>query len=310
MNKLIHLILILAVFSDSGQAAKSRSLSAPGGSGPISLGKEGFLRNAEKKEEPRRKLMGMIDAFRAEICAKLKDKHGKSFKSFAKCKEFMKKACNPGKDNMMDRDKTEITSRKGYCREYFAEQEAEEKLKKEVGEEEAKKLVEGESPAPAPSPNLAPAPTPDAAPAPEPETTTTAVAPAPAPEPVTPAPAPPAPAPAAVEDDMKYYFKDDGKSKERMHMDEKLKLPTQGYWGKLIEHEDMETMTTDWGREFGRQQYGTHDGFKTYEEICKKYPHNPWCLKHHPAHHKSSGYTTPVHILATAMPILFVIAVA
>lgn len=259
--------------------------------------------------------MDMINAFRAEICAQLKDKHGRKFESYAKCKEFMEEACNPGKDKVMDGDRTEITSRKGYCREYFHAKKAEEDLKKEVGEEEGNRLIDG-MPAPAPAPVQAPEP----APAPEPETTTEAPAPAPEPEPVTPAPAPPEPAPAPAkkeekkeekkdEDDTAYYFKDEGKSKERMHMDESLKLPTQGYWGKLIEHEDMETMTKDWGREFGRQQYDTREGFKSYAEICKKYPKNPWCLKYHPMH-KSTGYTTSAHILMLAMPLMLLFASA
>merc|ERR1719324_113204 len=99
--------------------------------------------------------MDMINMFRAEVCANLKDEHGTNFKSFAKCKEFMEEACKPGDDMIMDRDQHEITTRKGYCREYFSEQETEKELEDKVGKEEAKKMIDEEeaadaAPAPAP----------------------------------------------------------------------------------------------------------------------------------------------------------------
>jgi hypothetical protein len=51
-------------------------------------------------------------------------------------------------------------------------------------------------------------------------------------------------------------------------MDEDMKLPTQGYIGKLVEHEDQETFTGDWQKEFGS---------KKMWKFCKKNPDNPWC---------------------------------
>lgn len=242
---------------------------------PVSVQAHGVSQILSGKPTP----MDMINKFRAEVCAKLKDEHGKKFESFEKCKDFMKTACNPGKDGVMDGDGKEVTSGEGFCNSYFEEQEAEKKLKK--------------APAPAPP---APAPPAPALPAPVP------APPAPAPE-VIAAPAPaaaipaPAPAPAPVADDEAYYYKKDGKWSGRLHMDEKLKLPAQGYWGKLVEHEDQKTVTGDWGSEFGPAA-----AHRSYFKICKDHPDNVWCerqgfLKH------SAGYKAAVSLAALVMPV-------
>lgn len=293
---------------------------------------EGERQHNSMKGKPKRELMDFISAFRAEVCAQLKGEHGRRFDSFKECKQFMEKACKPGKDMTMDRDKTEVTSGKGYCKEYFNEKKAEEELKKQVGEKEAEEMIKkaeeadmaaAPAPAPATPPHglAAPGPAPaTGAPAPAPATTT--LAPAPAPAPVTEAPVAEAPAPAAEvpapatpekkvdkkeekkgeqnqdkkpEDDEAWYNKDGGKSIGRMHMDEKMKLPSQGYWGKLVEHEDGETATEDWGSEFGPRS-----GHGSYGAICHKNPDNAWCRKHYP--HHSSAYAGSTLILGLTMP--------
>jgi hypothetical protein len=89
-------------------------------------------------DEPRRRrVMDAINQFRAEICAKMKDEHGKDFGSFEQCYKFMEDACNPGNDRLMDGDSHEVTTRKGYCREYF--EEAEKKAEKKIDEEDRQK---------------------------------------------------------------------------------------------------------------------------------------------------------------------------
>jgi hypothetical protein len=77
-------------------------------------------------------------------------------------------------------------------------------------------------------------------------------------------------------DDEKWYYKNDGKDPGRYHMDESLKLPTQGYWGKLVEHEDQETSTGDWQKEFTAVT-----GSDSRRKICEKNPDNMWCQEHY-----------------------------
>jgi len=243
------------------------------------------------------KLMGMIDAFRAEVCGDLKDEHGRKFESFGACKKFMEKVCKPGKDKQMDGDSKEVTTGKGHCAEYFAEQKAEKALA---------------APAPAPA-SAAPAPA-KAAPAPSkaaPAPAKAAPAPAkaaPAPAQAAPAKAAPAPANAAaasapapatakkaeVKDDKAWYTKEDGKWSGRMHMDANLKLPSQGFWGKLIEHDDGKTATGDWGKEFG-----SGAGDRNYFQICKDHPENRWCHDQGFTKHKhSAGYKATFSVVA------------
>lgn len=75
-------------------------------------------------------VMKSINKFRAKICYQMKEANGHTFDSFTKCKDFMEKACRPGKDQMMDGDQQEISSGKGYCKMYFPE--TDEELQKEI----------------------------------------------------------------------------------------------------------------------------------------------------------------------------------
>jgi hypothetical protein len=52
-------------------------------------------------------------------------------------------------------------------------------------------------------------------------------------------------------------------------------LQSQGYSGDLVAHEDGETMTDDWGREFGPKA-----GHRDIKTICKEHPDNEWCSLH------------------------------
>jgi len=249
-----------------------------------------------EKDEKGRRLMDMISKFRAEVCYKMKQEHGMEFKTFKDCQKFMDDACDPGKDNQMDGDKKETTSGEGYCKEYFpqAEKKAKEQIEKE--DEEAKKpKVEVVAPAPGPAPapvvsGLQPAPAPAVA-----GMAPAAVAPAPGPF-GAPGPAPgPVPGPflpgitggkpwGPIADDEKYYYAKDGKDPMRLHMSADLKLPTQGYWGKLVEHEDMKTVNEDWGHEFGPKS-----GHESFESICKEHPDSAWCQQNGYLHrHKSA----------------------
>jgi len=242
---------------------------------------------SEMSELSKPQLMGMIDAFRAEICGKLKDEHGRKFESFAKCKKFMEGACKPGKDGVMDGDSKETSTGDGHCLEYFKADKAD------------KELARRKAPAPAPAP--APA---SSVPGPAPEKS----APAPAPAKEAPAPAKavsaPAPAPAAAKGEFKYtkkgeawYTKAGGKWAGRMHMNADLKLPSQGYWGKLVEHDDGKTATGDWGKEFGPRA-----GNRNFFEICKDHPENRWCRDQgFHKHRHSAGHKATVGLIAMVM---------
>jgi len=111
----------------------------------------------------------------------------------------------------------------------------------------------------------------------EPETTTvattTTVAPAPAPAKAAPAPAKEEPAPAGVkeapapakeekeEKEAPAPAKEAApapaepaeKAKEYEDPDAKKGLQSQGFRGKLVKHEDGETATSDWGKEYGNE---------------------------------------------------------
>lgn len=52
-------------------------------------------------------------------------------------------------------------------------------------------------------------------------------------------------------------------------------LQSQGYEGEHVMHEDGETMTDDWGREFGPQS-----GSRDIKKICEEHPGNEWCELH------------------------------
>jgi len=233
----------------------------------------------DAKEKKRQRIMDAISKFRAEICAKMHKEHGVEFGSYESCLDFMNSACKPGNDQTMDGDRKETTSRAGYCNEFFPE--AEKKAEKQVADEDAA--------APSPGPAMQPGPAPGPAPmiaekteAPAPAEAAGGAGPAPAPGPFG-APAGPAPAPfipgvsagkppGPIAKDEAWYYKKSGQDMKRMHMEESKKLPTQGYWGKLVEHEDKKTATQDWQTEFGTKH--SEDSFNAF---CKKNPTNPWC---------------------------------
>jgi len=248
-----------------------------------------------KKPDRKKRVMDAISQFRAEICGKMQMEHPDKFASFDACADFMNKACKPGKDQEMDGDNHEVSTMKGYCKAYYPEvkKKAEEKIDKEDKEEAEKAkapvhpVVAAPSGAPATEKTaaLAPgaaAPVAGDAPAPAPAT-----APASAPSPV---PAPHIPGVSAgkphgkIPDDEAYYYAKGGKSPDRLHMSEEMKLPDQGYWGKLVEHEDQKTATGDWGKEFGPAAGGS------FRKVCEKHPDNPWCAQqgYRHRHHSSA----------------------
>jgi len=248
----------------------------------------------EDPKKPRGKMMGAVNRFRAKVCWQMKDTHGEKFESFHACKKFMEEACKPGGDLTMDGDKGEISSHRGYCAEYFPEDEdaAEQELE-ELEAEEARKAKEAEDAKKAEAARIAA----EAAAAKkaaadakaakdaeaakgakgkkaEEKKTEGAASPAPA------AAGGPAPGPALPADEA-WYFKNEGKDPGRFHMDEEKKLPTQGYWGRLVEHDDMETATSDWHKEqSGEQDVGA---------ICRQHPDNAWCRQMGHGIHRHSG---------------------
>lgn len=72
-------------------------------------------------------------------------------------------------------------------------------------------------------------------------------------------------------------------------------LPDQGFEGPLKEHEDMETATKDWRREFGPKS-----GSQSYEAICAKYPKNEWCRLH--GFFRSEPVAAPIRSGTAAKP--------
>jgi len=276
--------------------------------GPISA-----ILPVDTPKDRNQRVMDAISKFRAEVCYKMKKEHNKDFASYEACDEFMTEACHPGKDEKMDGDKKEVTSGEGFCKEYFpeAKRKAEEEVDKEDKEKAAKiEVAPVVVAAPAPGPAGAPGPAPAAAKAPAPAPAVAGPGPAPAPGPMgAPGPAP-VPGPfipgitggkpwGPIDDDEAYYFKKNGQHPDRLHMNADLKLPTQGYWGKLVEHEDQKTFTEDWGHEFGPTS--GHDSFRA---ICAKNPDNPWCYENgYHRRHKGSSASICVHILPLVLAI-------
>lgn len=82
----------------------------------------------------------------------------------------------------------------------------------------------------------------------------------------SPAPAPaasPAVAPAAAGPAQEEH-------NDMFSMDEDLGAQEQGFSGKIVEHDDMKSMTKDWHSEYG-------PGQDSYHKICALYPNNQWC---------------------------------
>jgi len=97
--------------------------------------------------------------------------------------------------------------------------------------------------------------------------------------------------------DEAYYYKKSGVDAGRLHMSEKQKLPTNGYWGKLVEHNDGETSTGDWGKEF--DQHREVD----LRKICAEKKdstgvENAWCAGQGYYSHKSSSSALAVNLMS------------
>lgn len=55
---------------------------------------------------------------------------------------------------------------------------------------------------------------------------------------------------------------------------ENIPAPEQGFHGRPVQHDDMDSMTGDWNIEFGPK------GPDTAYEVCKQHPENWWCKQH------------------------------
>lgn len=394
------------------------------------------------------KVMDGINAYRAKICADMKNEHGEKFGSYDACMKFMKKACHPGKDGKMDGDSKEVSTQHGHCKVFFDDEEAEkeeeedlaakakelakkalakareladakkerqrqrekeeerqreEDRKRQEEEKEKEKAMaiakakakakekereekEAREKAGKKKPKVEEAIRDDneeekiveeaekvldddASPAPAP-----AVA---APKVVGASPAPAGSSPAGAGDrptvgdtvevldtkhtqeklpqgigktyvvkadlhnaqpyqlegapstfprewfykddvrlvkrkvhapDEKWYYKNGGVDVGRYHMDESLKLPAQGYWGKLVEHEDGETSVADWQKEFTPSS--GHGDRHPRRIICEKHPENIWCQERfgRDKKHKSSAPAPMIGHAMLALVLVFVCA--
>lgn len=250
-------------------------------------------------------LMGAIEMMRAEICAAMKKEHHANFGSYESCVDFMKEACRPGSDNVMDGDKREKTSARGYCKQFFpppkeddeakkkAEEEAQKKKEAEeaaaaaaaeaeaaeaaaaeaaaaqAAEAAAKEKAEAAAAAAAAAAESAELPGPGPAPGPAPE-------PAPEPAPAAADGSSPGPAPGPQPMDLEWA----------RHMDHDMPLPVQGFEGELVTHNDMDTMTEDWQKERTPSSHLC--------KICAKHPSNPWCRGKCPSkEHKHKSRDAP-----------------
>lgn len=264
---------------------------------PKEQDKPAVVKMEDKIRKHSHRMMTAIEAFRAEVCFQMHEEYGIKFETFTACHKFMTKTCKPGDDQAMDGDDQEVSSGKGFCKSYFPEAKA--KAEKQLAAEDA--AAASPRPAPGPAPEPAPAPAPAAA-------KKEKAAPAPAPAAAkkeeggsAPAPAPvggpaPAPGPMPVPANHGYYYKDGGKHASRLHMDEGLGLPTQGYWGKLVDHNDMETMTDDW-----QQEFGPKSNHANVAQICKDHPDSAWCKRRFGHFRSSAKAATALLPLAMAL---------
>eukprot|EP00429_Kryptoperidinium_foliaceum_P004100 CAMPEP_0176009066 /NCGR_PEP_ID=MMETSP0120_2-20121206/4062_1 /TAXON_ID=160619 /ORGANISM="Kryptoperidinium foliaceum, Strain CCMP 1326" /LENGTH=317 /DNA_ID=CAMNT_0017341857 /DNA_START=72 /DNA_END=1025 /DNA_ORIENTATION=- len=58
-------------------------------------------------------------------------------------------------------------------------------------------------------------------------------------------------------------------------MDPEQGLQEDGYSGRLVDHDDQETQTSDWQSEFG-----PNAGHRSIEDVCRSYPESEWCQLH------------------------------
>jgi len=302
-----------------------------------------------KMEKPKKpKVMDAINQYRAKICADMKDEHGANkFASYEACRDFMKKACNPGKDRQIDGEPGEISSKKGYCKTFFNDEEAEKQKENDSAAQDAAREAEadairekkarekatrdalekeasgGSDPPKGIANGAAPSPMPGGAPGPagaratvgdtvvilDTKHTQEVFPDGISKEVVIKVDKHNSP-PYQVEgsdawlyegdvlvvtkrplaDDEKWYYKN---GVGRFHMDESLKLPTQGYWGKLIEHEDGQTSVGDWQSEFKPVT-----GSDPRRKICEQNPDNIWCQERYQGR---EAHTRPQRSSATSV---------
>lgn len=57
---------------------------------------------------------------------------------------------------------------------------------------------------------------------------------------------------------------------------EGIPLPEQGYSGPMVQHDDMETRTKDWRKEYGPKSKHPH---RTFTNVCAEYPNSAWCVQ-------------------------------
>lgn len=280
-----------------------------------------FMGNSGSAKKP--EIMDAINQFRAKICYQMKDDHGRHFESYEACKKFMEEACEPGDDKVMDGDKGEVSSQHGYCAEYFhakkKKKDAEEKAKadkelaemkrqQELEKEEAEARAAEEAAAKKAAEEEAARKAAEAEAAKKKADAKKAASAKPAAD----GKAGAAPAPAAAgapgapggkyPPDEAWYYKKNGKDPARFHMDENLKLPTHGYWGKMVDHDDMKSSTSDWNKEF-------HDDHaKEMEEACLAHPENAWCRKKGLSPLGQEPHSNAFTMAISVFPVLLVVA--
>lgn len=192
-----------------------------------------------------------IQAVRAGLCSE------QGFRSHERqaCEEFMRGACAQAKGAATHLGHTRARRRRGVskvlCQRFFAEEAH----------------LKASAPAPAPTSTGETLPT-----LPEPTLPESASSPAGAPastgEPTLPEESGeesvPESAPESVPEpgDLKFS------KKERP-------LPSQGYKGELVEHNDASTATGDW-----QQEFGPVAGHRDFRAICRDFPNNQWCRLH------------------------------
>lgn len=76
--------------------------------------------------------------------------------------------------------------------------------------------------------------------------------------------------------------------------DEDKPMPEQGFGGKPVAHDNMQTYTGDWAREY-RLRHEKDDLDREYARACAKYYKSRWCTKHG---YKLKKWVPPVKALA------------
>lgn len=189
----------------------------------------------------------------AQACVKAAAESTES-EEYKKCIPFMERLCRPGDDMIMDSDKKEKSTGEGFCQKFFPQKEKKEEKKEEKDEKKEEKKEEGE---------------PEEKKEPEKKNET--------------------------EQEKEPKKNETGEVKEssegkigRMHMDESIGVPEQGFEGPKVAHDEGKSSVDDWSTEYGPD----HPGSADVEEICKKNPGNRWCKLHFPRHDKKKPCAT------------------